>query len=76
MAIYEGWNNPIDGEMGMVIQVSSKRPTYEGDYTVIPSDEDQVLETARKEMKENLTVEKVPYHEVSNEYGTTVSILS
>lgn len=48
--------------------------TYEGDYTVIPKTTEQELYTKNKMMKDNVTVQKIPYHEISNKTGTTVVI--
>lgn len=48
---------------------------YEGALRVVPSTEDQVLATANKLVLADITVEEVPYFEVSNEYGTTITIL-
>lgn len=49
---------------------------YEGEYTVTPKVNEQSLETKQRNMKYNVTVKAVPYHETSNKYGTTVSIVS
>lgn len=48
--------------------------TYEGDYNVIPKTAEQELYTKNKMMKDDVTVQKIPYHEVSNQTGTTVVI--
>lgn len=48
--------------------------TYEGSYDIIPRVNAQQLETANKLMRENVTVWGIPYEEVSNLYGTTVTI--
>ena len=42
---------------------------YDGEYTVIPSDKEQVLETGAKLMASDVTVEKIPYAEVTNNAG-------
>lgn len=48
---------------------------YEGEYEVIPSIEEQVLETNRKYMKDDVTVKEIPYAEVANlANGITVTI--
>lgn len=49
---------------------------YEGEYTVIPSTSEQVLYTNGLLMEDNVTVTEIPYAEVSNIYGTTISIVS
>ena len=54
------------------------RPTpemYNGEYMVTPSPEAQVLETAKKIMKDDVTVKKIPFYNVSNtDGGSTVYI--
>lgn len=51
-------------------------PEYDGPYVVIPNTYDQVLDTQDKMLTENVVVKEVPYAEVANEYGTTVTIIS
>lgn len=54
---------------------TSPIPAYTGAYTVIPSAANQqVLNTGGYRMTDNVTVTKIQYAEVSNTYGTTVSI--
>lgn len=48
--------------------------TYDGDYTIIPKTTEQELWTKNKMMKNDVTVQKIPYHEISNETGKTVVI--
>ena len=43
---------------------------------MIPKTVDQILETAMKTMTDDVTVKEIPYAEVSNVYGTTVTIAS
>lgn len=49
--------------------------TYEGPYTVTPTEEQQILETARKNMEQNVIVEQIPleYAEISA-VGSTLFI--
>ena len=47
---------------------------YQGPYDVIPKVDPQQLATASKLMKQDVTVWGIPYEEVSNLYGTTVTI--
>lgn len=47
---------------------------YDGEYKVTPSTREQILETKGKRMKEDVTVNKIPSYEVSNETGTTFII--
>lgn len=72
-----------EADEGKVLQVkdgkwvAEKLPTYEGEYVVTPSTEDdQTLLTAGKYTESNITVEKIPYSETatSNTKGKTVSI--
>lgn len=51
-------------------------PVYEGEYDITPKAyEEQVLQTKEKTLLENVTVQKVPYYEVSNgSGGNTVNI--
>lgn len=50
-------------------------PYYEGDYHVIPKvGEEQVLQTAFRSMREDVTVEEIPNERVSNQFGTTFII--
>ena len=50
--------------------------SYEGPYEVIPKTVDQILATNKKRMTDDVTVTEIPYAEVSNVYGTTVTIAS
>lgn len=53
----------------------SQLPFYNGDYVVSPKVKENVLlETKNKSMKDNVTVLEVPYMEVHNEKGTTLTI--
>lgn len=60
----------------MVASESGNFPTYEGDFLVIPSaDDKKILETAGKYVESNITVDKIPYSEVSNTAGGTTVII-
>lgn len=48
--------------------------TYEGDYTTIPKVSEQKMDTKKKMMKDDVTIRQIPFHEFSNETGTTVVI--
>lgn len=48
--------------------------TYEGDYAVIPKVSQQEMETKNKMMKDNVTIGQIPFHEFSNDSGTTAVI--
>lgn len=47
---------------------------YNGSYNLVPKVVLQAIETKDKVMKDNVTVAEIPFHEVSNETGTTVVI--
>lgn len=47
---------------------------YAGEYNVIPKIEAQSLPTADKHLTDNVTVEAIPYYEVSNPTGKTIII--
>lgn len=47
---------------------------YTGEYNVIPKIEAQSLPTADKHLTDNVTVEPIPYYEVSNQKGKTIII--
>lgn len=50
-------------------------PWYDGAYTVIPKPTEQTLETRNKSMRDDVTVEQIPYSEVTNPSGgKTVNI--
>jgi len=48
--------------------------SYTGDYDITPQAEEQTFSTKGRRMKDDLTIEAIPYFETSNEYGTTVII--
>lgn len=57
------WEDPVGGEL------------YDGPAVVTPSQETQTLETAGKVMGEDVSVQPIPYAEVSNAFGgKTVTI--
>lgn len=56
------------------ITIGSGTDVYPGPYDVVPKVDPQQLATQGKYMKDNVTVWGIPYTEVSNLYGTTVSI--
>lgn len=62
-------------DFGDVIEVEHHYDPYPGPYIVIPKAwQDQTLATNGKNMEDDVMVTEVPYVEVSNVYGTTVSI--
>lgn len=51
--------------------------TYNGEYEVTPTPEQQVLQTAFRYMEDNVTVKSIPFFETSNQTGgNTVYIAS
>lgn len=68
--------NAIDGQYGSFYEVSHEtHETYAGPYEVTPSTIGaQTLETADKILSDDVTVNKIPYWETSNQYGITVYI--
>lgn len=51
------------------------RGSYDGPYVITPNFEDQILDTEKKKMEENLNVKKIQVTEVGNTAkGTTLSI--
>lgn len=71
-------NNVVPIELEVKDYIGTYTPegveTYDGYYTVIPKKIEQELYTKNKMMKDDVTVQKIPYHEISNETGTTVVI--
>ena len=50
-------------------------PTYVGTYEITPSVDEKILATENKILKQNITVNKIPYAEVTNNTGgMTVTI--
>ena len=47
---------------------------YAGPYKVTPKVESQALSTADKHMTHDVTIEPIPYYEVSNQNGKTIII--
>ena len=64
-------------DFGEVYEVEHGYDPYLGPYEVIPlAWQDQILPTSGKNMTGDVTVFEVPYAEVSNPYGDTVTIAS
>ena len=47
-------------------------PEYSGPYDITPLFSAQVLPTAKRLMRQDVTIRKIPQYEVSNDYGTTL----
>ena len=70
-------NKQFSMKFGEVIEVPAEiiSDTYEGITNVTPKPyEAQILQTKDKRVLEDITVEKIPYFETSNDTGTTVFI--
>lgn len=63
-------------EFGEVTVIHTDYDPYTGPYDVIPKTESQTLLTKDKNMTDDVTIYEIPYAEVSNTYGTTVTIAS
>lgn len=61
-------------EVGRVVIVREEADEYEGAYSVTPTGDAQILETANKKMISNVEVKAIPYYDISNEYGRTIYI--
>ena len=60
---------------GPIEIVDADVPIYDGEYTITPDVDGQTVGTAGKMMREDLTVEAIPYFDVSNvSGGSTVYI--
>lgn len=46
-------------------------PTYDGEYVIEPTSQQQVLNTANKAMTDDLTIKRIPYAETTNDKGGT-----
>ena len=55
-------------------QITEDFEVWDGDYNVTPSVDAQTLDTKGKMMENNVTIKKIPYYEVSNNFGYTVYI--
>lgn len=62
------------GITGVIDTGINLHPDYRGPYRVIPSTQEQILDTNDKIMKDDVTVEEIPYFETANEYGYTIYI--
>lgn len=57
-------------EIEVANSISTQLPEYEGEYCVTPSAEGNItLGTSDKVLRDDITVKKIPYAEVSNSKG-------
>lgn len=54
-------------------KIEALSPEYDGSYIITPSVTEQVFNTKGKTMKDNLTINEIPYTEVSNTSGGTTA---
>lgn len=61
----------ISGNLELTIEEGSggTLPYFNGPYNVTPRKVEQILETKNKSMRDDVTVEEIPYSEVSNPQG-------
>ena len=65
-----------DGYSPVIVDViGGNVEEYKGDYEVTPAITAQVLETARKAMRDDVKIKEIPYAEVSNPAGGTTVII-
>lgn len=68
----------LDGcviECGLSSGEGGRLPYYEGEYVVTPkADNETILATKQKSMRDDVKVLKIPTESVSNLYGTTFAI--
>lgn len=61
---------PVTVQVDAVTRTSANDiPVYDGPYEAIPKVEAQTLPTAKKLMTDDVTVQGVPFYEVSNDHG-------
>lgn len=65
----------FDGEIENGVEIPNTVDGYEGDYSIIPSTENQILDTQNKLLKQNIEIKAIPYTETENSAGgITVTI--
>lgn len=57
------------------VQILTEHETYDGNYRVRPSGDEQRLLTSDKLMIDDVVIESIPYYEVSNTSGGTTAII-
>lgn len=56
--------------IGVTVRGNGELPYFEGAYSVTPrAGEAQILETAQRSMRQNVTVEEIPVGTVENPHG-------
>jgi hypothetical protein len=68
-------NNALNGIVQIPNLSPPIHPTYDGEYSITPRFYEQKLETKEKLMTDDVTVDVIPVHEVTNPAGgITVTI--
>lgn len=65
----------INGSWYNIGDVNQTYPQYTGSYSVIPSTNEQVLDTQNTALNKNIRVQPIPYQEVSNPSGGNTAII-
>lgn len=64
--------HPLSASFGEVVVITTLPQdieVYNEDYVVVPKTNEQALKTARKFMRDDVTVRAIPYFDVSNDAG-------
>lgn len=64
----------LEGSLSGSLSMPVGYEDYTGPYEVTPKVESQSLNTADKHMAHDVTIEPIPYYEVSNQNGKTIII--
>lgn len=57
------------------VDILKDRSSYSGPYRVTPKAREQMLYTSEKVMADDVTIEGIPYYEVTNTSGGTTAII-
>lgn len=74
--VVEGTSKTLTTDTAYIVQETiNALPKYQGAHIVTPkADAESILDTSGKILLDDITVQKVPYFETSNDYGETVYI--
>jgi hypothetical protein len=64
------------GNLDLTSPSANPYPLYEGETLVIPSMDEQVLETEKTILKEDIKIEKIPYSQTSNNAGGSTFVIA
>ena len=67
---------PDNNKIELSTPTMNSYPIYTGDTLVIPTLNNQELETENTTLKENIKIEKIPYLETSNSAGGNTVIIA